>query len=72
MTNLGYDLLGEAVINRPGLTVFLDYVTLNEKPYLARQKIRGVILRKQFQSATVIQRNLKLGMYKIKLNRMKE
>ena len=72
MTNLGFDLLAEAVIDRPSLSVFLDYVTLNERPYLARKKIYGLILRNQFQSATVLQRNLKLGMSKIKSKRMKE
>ena len=53
------DLICEAVTVRQNVTVLLDYVTLNKRPYMARKKIKAIQLKNIFEAATKIQRNIK-------------
>eukprot|EP00944_MAST-04C_sp_MAST-4C-sp1_P002880 g2880.t1 len=66
------DLICEAVTVRQNVTVLLDYVTLNKRPYMARKKIKAIQLKNIFEAATKIQRNIKKCFIVLKAKRMKE
>ena len=59
------------MIIRTNITILLDYATLNKAPYLARKKIIGIQLKREFESATKMQRTLKMSYNKLKMKRMK-